>query len=216
MQLHLILSQVEPQTVTLPSVCPHPGCGSTEFRLHQQVSKSLRDALHQTVVVYRYRCLHCGRTFRVYPQGVTHAHTSQQVQHLAVLLHFLGLSLGAVSSALDVLGIYLSKSRVYAAVQDAKIGNPNLARRMVFKAIQQRHYYRPGLYVRTMEQWLPLSLMTDGYYGLVVLVASLSETDIAGLQGQITPLMVSMGGQVKLVDASNRDNGCDRPEQYAL
>ncbi len=92
MQLHLILQGIEPAGWTLPLVCPTLRCGSTQFRLHQQVSKSVGDMVYHHVTVYRYKCVRCGRTFRVYPHGVTHAYTSQGVQYLAVMLHRLGLS----------------------------------------------------------------------------------------------------------------------------
>lgn len=55
----------------------------------------------------------------MYPQGVTHAQTSQRVKGLAVLLYLLGLSYGAVSLALEALGVYMAKNRVYQAVQAA-------------------------------------------------------------------------------------------------
>jgi hypothetical protein len=44
-----------------------------------------------------------------------------QVKGLAVLLHLLGLSCGAVSLALEALGIYLSKTTVNEAVQAAAL-----------------------------------------------------------------------------------------------
>jgi hypothetical protein len=59
--------------------------------------------------------LKCKRTFRVYPEGTTHAQTSQRVKGLAVMLYLLGLSYGATSLALEALGVYLCKSRVYDA-----------------------------------------------------------------------------------------------------
>src|SRR3712207_3195460 len=121
MQLHLVLAQVEPAALAPPSVCPSPRCEGTEFRLHQQVVKPLKDALHRTVPARRYRCCRCGHTFRVYPPGVTHASTSRRVQQLAILLYLLGLSYAAVSSALDALGVYVCKSRVCDAVHAAKL-----------------------------------------------------------------------------------------------
>lgn len=211
MQLHLILAPVEPQAVTLPAVCPRPTCDGTEFRLHQQVTKAIKDTMHQTVSVCRVRCLRCGCTFRVYPRGVTHAHTSQQVQDLAVLLYFLGLSFGAVSSVLDAFGVYLSKSRVYAAVQAAKIKRPQLVRHSVFESIQNRHH-PAGLYVQCMQQMVPLALMTDACCRLVLTVASLVPTDIATLQAQITPVIAAMAGQVMLVDTGDSHNAMYVPE----
>jgi len=49
----------------------------------------------------------------VYPRGVSRAQTSLRVKGLAVLLYLLGLSCGAVSLALEALGVYLYKSVVY-------------------------------------------------------------------------------------------------------
>jgi transposase-like protein len=52
----------------------------------------------------RYKCLRCGRTFRVYPEGVTRAQTSKRVKGLAVMLYLLGLSYRVVALALEALG----------------------------------------------------------------------------------------------------------------
>jgi len=104
MRLHLLLPQVEPKAIPMPSKCAYADCPSKQVRLHQPVQKALRDTAHQQVEVHRYRCLKCGRTFRVYPPGVSHAQSSDRVKGLAVLLYLLGLSYGAVSLAKDPLG----------------------------------------------------------------------------------------------------------------
>jgi len=115
MRLHLILPRVEPQKIIPPSACPHAGCPGRHFRLRQSVAKPVRDTVHAGVTARRYECLRCRRTFRVYPCGVTADHTSQRVKGLAVMLYLLGLSYGAVALALEALGVYLCKSRVYLA-----------------------------------------------------------------------------------------------------
>ncbi|MGC9083924.1 MAG: hypothetical protein ACP5ME_12200 [Anaerolineae bacterium] len=63
----------------------------------------MRDTHFSEVQAYRYRCLRCGRTFRVYPAGVSREHFSQRVKGLAVVLSLLGLSYGAVSLLLEAL-----------------------------------------------------------------------------------------------------------------
>src|SRR5205807_10555999 len=88
----------------------------------RRVAKPLRDTVYQEVQVHRYQCLRCKRTFRVYPEGTTRAQTTQRVKGLAVMLYLLGLSYGAVSLALEGVGISLCKSRVYDAVQEAAKG----------------------------------------------------------------------------------------------
>src|SRR6266849_11014149 len=98
------------------------------FTYERQVRKSLRDRVYQQVQVHRYQCLKCKRTFRVYPEGASHAQTSQRVKGLAVMLYLLGLSYGATSLALEALGVYLCKSRVYDAVQETTKRLPGLTR----------------------------------------------------------------------------------------
>jgi transposase-like protein len=117
MRLHLLLPKVDPKAMPVPSKCAYPDCESKQVRLHQPVNKALRDTVHHQVQVHRYRCLKCKRTFRVYPAGVTHAHSSDRVKGLAVLLYLLGLSYGAVSLALESLGVALSTTQVYDTVQ---------------------------------------------------------------------------------------------------
>jgi hypothetical protein len=73
MRLHLVLPKVDPKAIPIPSKCAYADCKSLQVRLHQPVKKALRDTVHRQVEVHRYRCLKCGRTFRVYPPGVSHA-----------------------------------------------------------------------------------------------------------------------------------------------
>jgi predicted DCC family thiol-disulfide oxidoreductase YuxK len=78
MRLQLLLPHVEPDQISAPRVCPYLQCGGRHFRLHQAVAKPVRDTVYQAVTALRYECLRCRRTFRVYPQGVSRACTSQQ------------------------------------------------------------------------------------------------------------------------------------------
>ena len=96
MRLHLLLPRVEPERFSKLTICPQDDCEGRHFRLHQEVAKPLKDMAYQKVKAYRYQCLRCGCTFRVYPQGVTHAQTSQRLKGLGVMLYLLGLSYGAV------------------------------------------------------------------------------------------------------------------------
>lgn len=73
MRLHLLLPKVDPKAIPMPAKCAYTDCTGKRVQLHQPVKKALRDTVHQQVEVHRSRCLKCGRTFRVYPPGVTHA-----------------------------------------------------------------------------------------------------------------------------------------------
>lgn len=136
MRLHLLLAKVKPEQITAPTHCVDPKCPSQKFRLHQPVKKTLRDTVYHEVQVYRYQCLKCKRTFRVYPQGVTAAQTSLRVKGLAVMLYLLGLSYGATSLALEALGVSMCRSRVYDALQEAARRVPGLKREQVFQGLR--------------------------------------------------------------------------------
>jgi hypothetical protein len=111
------------------------GCSGRKVYLRQVVTKPLRDTVYQEVQVHRSQCLKCHRTFRVYPEGTTPAQTSQRVKGLAAMLYLLGLSSGATSLVLEALGVYLCKSRVYDAVQEAAQLVPGLKREQVFAGV---------------------------------------------------------------------------------
>src|SRR5512142_2270516 len=138
MRLHLLLAKVEPKAIPVPVKCADPKCSSKRVQLHPPVNKALRDTVHQQVQVHRYRCLKCGRTFRVYPPGVTRAQSSERVKGLAVLLYLLGLSYGAVSLALESLGVPLSKTEVYNIVQEVARHIPDMKREQVFGGVKTK------------------------------------------------------------------------------
>lgn len=101
-----------PETVR----CPYPLCQSLHVLRRQVVVKPLRDPRLDQVKTHRYDCRSCGRTFRVYPRGVSHAHTSTRPRGTAVMRYLPGLSYGAPSLALGALGIPVSKTAVYDPV----------------------------------------------------------------------------------------------------
>jgi len=127
MHLSVRLPKVEPLHIELPTQCPRRDpknpkkkCNGTHFKLHQLTCrKPLRDPRQTQVTARRYRCLKCNRTFRVYPTGVSHAHQSDTLKGLSVLLYVLGLSYQGVADLLDALQHPLSKATVYANVQAA-------------------------------------------------------------------------------------------------
>lgn len=81
--------------------------------------KPLRDTVLPEVTAQRYRCMRCGRTFRVYPKGVSQDQTSAPLKGVAVMFYVLGMSYGAVATALTAFGWPLSRVAVSYAVQEA-------------------------------------------------------------------------------------------------
>jgi transposase-like protein len=200
MRLHLILPSVEPDQITPPRQCPNPRCKSKRLYLHQQVPKPLRDTALRSVVVHRYRCLTCGHTFRVYPKGVTQDHTSQRVKGLAVLLYLLGLSYGATSLAMQALGIYMCKSRIYDTVQEAARRVPGLKRGEVFGSIKTPAMGGDLTMVKCRGKWLPLGLTVDPISGLVLTVDAVSGEDARTLREWMAPIAKAVGAQIVVTD----------------
>ena len=200
MRLQLILPRVDPTVFDMPAVCPVKGCQGKHFEHHQEVVKPLKDTKHEAVTAHRYRCLRCKQTFRVYPQGVTHAQTSQRVKGMAVLLYLLGLSYGAVSLALEALGVYMAKSSVYEAVQAAAKKVPGLKRQEVLAGIRTPALGSDLTSVKCNGEWLHLGLTVDDTTGLVLTVDELAAEDADTLQEWLEPIVKAVGAQLLVTD----------------
>ncbi len=200
MRLHLLLSKVDPKAMPVPSKCVYTDCGSKRVQWHQPVKKALRDTVHQQVEVHRYRCLKCKRTFRVYPPGVSHAQSSDRVKGLAVMLYLLGLSYGAVSLALESLGVPLSKTRVYEIVQATAARIPDLKREQVFGGVKTKALGGDLTSVKCAGQWLHLGLTVDALSGLALTIDAFSAEDAVALKAWIEPIAASVGATVLVSD----------------
>ena len=145
MHLQVRLPKVEPLHLDPPTHCPWPDrkhpktkCPGTHFKAHQlNCCKLVRDTQHTQVIAQRYRCLHCHRTFRVYPSGVSKDHQSDRLKGLSVLLYILGLSYQAVTDLLDALEYPLGKTTVYENVQAAGSRAIQLRRQWVKQQVGQ-------------------------------------------------------------------------------
>jgi transposase-like protein len=200
MRLHLILPRVEPEEIKPPSVCPYEGCDGTHFQFIQEVEKPLRDTKYPQVVAHRYQCLRCFRTHRVYPKGVSKDHISQRVKGLGILLYLLGLSYGAVSLALDALGVYMCKSRVYDAVQAAAERVPGMKRDQVFENVRTPALGGDLTSVKVKGEWFPLGLTVDDTSGLVLTVDGLSGEDAVTLEEWMGPIAEAVGAEILVTD----------------
>ena len=200
MRLQLLLPRVDVTEFQLPAECPYDKCQGRHFESHQEVTKPVRDTMYDMVTAYRHRCLRCRRTFRVYPQGITHAQTSQRVKGLAVMLYLLGLSYGAVSLALEALGVAMSKTSVYMAVQAAAAKVPGMERREVFSDVRTPALGSDVTSVKCKGEWLLLGLTVDDMTGLVLSVDRLSAEDADALQDWLAPIAEAVDAQVLITD----------------
>ena len=200
MRLQLLLPKVDPKEMNEPAECVYTDCGSKQVKMHQQVEKALRDTMYSHVEVYRYRCLKCGRTFRVYPKGVSQGQISDRVKGLAVMLYLLGLSYGAVSLALESLGVPLSKTEVYNTVQAAARRIPDMKREQVFGGVKTKAVGGDLTSVKCAGKWLHLGISVDALSGLSLTIDELGAEDAKTLKEWMEPIATSVGAQVLVTD----------------
>lgn len=127
MELWITLHAAPGDGIAPPAVCPHAACGGTRLRLWQVVAKPFRGVAERdgwdaaasaprATLAHRYRCLDCGRTIRVYPDGIDRGRVPAGVKRFAAALYVLGLTCRDVSRALWVLGAPMGKTHVNAVV----------------------------------------------------------------------------------------------------
>jgi hypothetical protein len=112
----LCLPDVKRKTEIRPRVCPY--CEGKTFQRWGRVIKPVKDNRYRTVLVYRYRCCHCHRTFRYYPAGVDRADQTQRLCKLAAILWVLGMSLRGACMALSAFGVQLSHMTTWRDLQE--------------------------------------------------------------------------------------------------
>jgi transposase-like protein len=200
MRLKLILPVVEPEQFEEPQGCRDPKCGGKHVVPWQAVKKNVRDSEYEEVMARRYKCLDCGRTFRVYPQGVLAGQVSQRVKGMAVMLYLLGLSYGAVELMLEALGVYLSKSSVYRTVQTTAEAVPGLKRTEILSGYQTRALGADLTSVKCKGRWLPIGVVVDPINGLVLSIDHLDGEDAQTLQAWIEPIADQVGAHTLVTD----------------
>lgn len=200
MRLRMILPRVQPGRISPPRECVYDDCQGMHFRHHQEAKKALKDTVYAEVVAQRYECLSCRRTFRVYPEGVNRGQTSLRVKGLAVMLYALGLSYEGTSLALEALGIYMAKSSVYEAMQDAARRVPGLKREQVFEETRTPALGADLTSVKCNGQWLTLGLAVDDTDGMVLTVDELSGEDAETLKEWVGPVAKAVGAKLLVTD----------------
>ena len=200
MRLKLILPEVKADCFSQPQRCPNGSCRGKHFQQRQVVKKALRDGQYEEVAARRYGCLRCGRTFRVYPQGVSGAQVSQRVKGMAVMLYLLGLSYGAVELMLAALGVFLSKTSVYRAVQAAGEAVPGMKRSEMLSGYRAKALGADLTGVKCKGKWLPIGVMVDPLNGMVLSIDGLKGEDAQTLQAWIEPIAAQVGAHILVTD----------------
>lgn len=192
----LSLPEVKRKTEIRPQKCPR--CQGETFQRWGNTKKRVKDNRKRTVTVYRYRCCHCRRTFRNYPQGVDRATQTLRMRKLAVILWVLGLSLRGVCVALSAFGVQLSHMSVWRDIQEhAELTRKRLSRQTV------RVLGVDGLYPLGWGKKQPVIVAVDLGTGRPVMVGQVDEANPQAVRRFLEPLVKDLGVSVIVSDDLN-------------
>jgi hypothetical protein len=200
MRLKLLLPVVIPTKYERPKKCARQGCPGMRFIPRQEVDKKIVDTQHQKVTAWRYECMLCGCTFRVYPEGVSERQFSKRVNGMAVMLYILGLSYGAVEIVLGSLGIGIGKTSVYRAVQSAAEKVPGMRQKRLLNGYKTKAVGADVTSVRCNGEWIPIGIAVDATNGLVLSIDRLPGEDAEQLKAWLEPILDAVDADVLVTD----------------
>lgn len=189
----LRLPDVKRKSEIRPQSCPN--CQGATFQRWGKVRKPVKDHLHRTVWVYRYRCCHCQRTFRHYPDGVDGADQTRRLRVLVALMWVLGLSLRNTCTVLGAFKVSLSHMTIWRDLQE----QADLQR-------QRRHWRSTrvlgvdGAYVRYRGKTQPVLVVVDLGRGEPVEIGYVDEQDPRAVLRFLRPIVQRLGATVVVSD----------------
>ena len=189
----LCLPDVKCKSETRPRECPY--CQGETFQRWGKVIKPVKDNLHHTISVYRYRCCQCGRTFRHYPTGIDRADQTQRMRKLAAICWVLGLSLRSVGVVLSAFGVGLSHMTVW---RDLQLQAELLEKRRRWQGV--RVLGVDGAYPLGWGKKQPVLVAVDLGNGQPVAVGYLDEANPQAVRRFLEPLVQRLGVSVIVSD----------------
>ena len=197
MRLRLLVPQVKPQPSGRPKTCRW--CQSSLLQRHQTVPKRVIDTQIRETEAVRYRCTACGRTFRHYPDGVSHYRQSQRVMGLAVLFWTLGLSEWAASHVLHALEAGIHRSSVHR--DRLRAGALLRQRGIVAGPVRVLGADETGVRIRGQAQLV--GFVVDGESGKTVGVDVLVKQDGVAFRRWLQQYTEPLGVEVLVTDDLN-------------
>lgn len=189
----LQLPNVKRKNETRPKKCPN--CLRDTFQRWGKVRKPVRDNRYRSVGVYRYRCCHCRRTFRHYPQGVDQADQTERMRKLAAIYWMLGMSLRGVVTALSAFGVHLSHMTVWRDLQEQAEG---LAKRRHWQPV--RVLGIDGLYPLAKGKKQAVLVAVDVGNGQPVAIGQVDESNPWAVRRWLEPMVKRLGVSVIVSD----------------
>ena len=189
----LRLSDVKSEPEGRPASCQY--CGSSVLQGWGRERKPIRDPQLREVVVRRYKCGMCGRTFRHYPLGVGAGDQSRRLQQLAATIWVLGLSLRSISGVLGVFNLQLAHMTVWRDVQAG-----GRERRVANWPPQARVLGVDGLWLKVKGKKRGVVVAVDLGNGAPVALLEVEEADSQAMANWLRPLMQELGVEVLVTD----------------
>lgn len=191
--LVLKLPDVKREKAERPNECS--SCGGETFQRWGQVRKPVKDSRYRTVRVYRYRCCHCGRTFRHYPEGVSRTDQTERMKKLAEICWVLGLSCRKAEKILGAFGVLLSFMSIW---RDVQAGAQKVVRRNQWRRV--RVLGLDGAYVLGWGEKRPVLVAVDMGSGEPVALGYVDEYNPQAVQRFLEPLVQRLGVSVIVTD----------------
>ena len=202
MRVRARIPSVEPAAMNPPSVCPNKKCQGEHFKVHQkQCKKSVRDTQLEQVEVYRRKCLSCGQTHRVYPQGVSNAQQTERLKGVSILLYVLGISYRGTEDFLNALGFFLSYSSIYRNVQAAGEQVGRLKKAWLGQGNRKIKVVGGDLsYLQCKGDKVIVGLAIDAQEGVLLDIEVLDNEETDTIQAWLQPLLELVGAEVLITD----------------
>ena len=202
MRVRARIPNVEPTIMQEPTVCPYADCQGSFFKNHQlQCEKPLRDTQLDQVTTKRQKCLTCGRTHRVYPQGVSQAQQSDRLKGLSILFYILGISYRGVEDVFEALGFTLDHTTIYRNVQAAG----EQVRQMRLTWLQQWKGKIAVVgsdltYLQCRGDQIAIAIAIDAETGVTLDIEIVENEEAETLGAWLQPLLKLVGAEVLITD----------------
>ena len=189
----LKLPEVKRKREARPQKCRY--CAGETFQRWGVVNKPVKDLRVRQVKVYRYRCCHCKRTFRHYPEGNSSADQTERLRLFAILLWTLGLSHRASSLILSGLQVFVSHMTIWRDVQEEA------------QKIKKHNHWKPvrilgldGAHILGWGAKQPVLVAVDLGTGEPLTVGYVDEHDPQTVRRWLEPLVQRHGVTVIVTD----------------
>lgn len=189
----LRLPEVKAIEPNRPTRCPY--CPGETFQRWGGGVREVRDPEIKAVLVYRYRCCQCHRTFRHYPEGIDQGQQTERMRVLAAVTWLMGLSYRGLSIIFFAFGSVISRMTAWRDVQQH-------AKKLQagWKGKKVRVVGVDGAYLRGWGKTQAVLVVIDMGSGKPITVGYVDEKDPQAVKRFLEPLVQQLGISVIVTD----------------